>query len=180
MLTCSSASYQMLTLCASQWISEVLHFCSGLPIILVGCKKDLRYDQKTIEELHKTSQKPVTPEQVRPSRSACSDRFCHQEVYRDADTLAFRPRTSARRSAPRSTSNAPPRRTKVSVRYLSTRPALHCSRGRTTAAGSGRSASSCNLPTDRRHPVSVCYAVGHSSPALLRAQRAREQQTSSR
>jgi GTPase SAR1 family protein len=47
-----------------QWISEVLHFCSGLPIILVGCKKDLRYDQKTIEELHKTSQKPVTPEQV--------------------------------------------------------------------------------------------------------------------
>ncbi|RCI12822.1 hypothetical protein L249_0391 [Ophiocordyceps polyrhachis-furcata BCC 54312] len=45
-----------------QWISEVLHFCSGLPIILVGCKKDLRYDQKTIEELRKTSQKPVTPE----------------------------------------------------------------------------------------------------------------------
>ena len=41
-----------------------MHFCSGLPIILVGCKKDLRYDQKTIEELHKTSQKPVTPEQV--------------------------------------------------------------------------------------------------------------------
>lgn len=51
-------------LTSSQWISEVLHFCSGLPIILVGCKKDLRYDQKTIEELHKTSQKPVTPEQV--------------------------------------------------------------------------------------------------------------------
>lgn len=49
----------------TQWISEVLHFCQGLPIILVGCKKDLRYDQKTIEELHKTSQKPVTPEQVR-------------------------------------------------------------------------------------------------------------------
>lgn len=48
----------------AQWISEVLHFCQGLPIILVGCKKDLRYDQKTIEELHKTSQKPVTPEQV--------------------------------------------------------------------------------------------------------------------
>jgi Ras family protein A len=55
-----------LTRAPSQWISEVLHFCSGLPIILVGCKKDLRYDQKTIEELHKTSQKPVTPEQVRP------------------------------------------------------------------------------------------------------------------
>ena len=48
----------------SQWISEVLHFCQGLPIILVGCKKDLRNDPKTIEELHKTSQRPVGPEQV--------------------------------------------------------------------------------------------------------------------
>ncbi|GKZ74951.1 GTP-binding protein Rho1, partial [Aspergillus niger] len=46
-----------------KWISEVLHFCQGLPIILVGCKMDLRHDPKTIEELHKTSQKPVTPEQ---------------------------------------------------------------------------------------------------------------------
>jgi len=54
----------MLTSENLQWISEVLHFCQGLPIILVGCKKDLRYDPKTIEELHKTSQKPVTPEQV--------------------------------------------------------------------------------------------------------------------
>ena len=48
-----------------QWISEVLHFCQGLPIILVGCKNDLRHDHKTIEELAKTSQKPVTMEQVR-------------------------------------------------------------------------------------------------------------------
>ena len=47
-----------------QWISEVLHFCQGLPIILVGCKKDLRYDGKTLEELRKTSQKPVSPEEV--------------------------------------------------------------------------------------------------------------------
>jgi len=29
---------------------------------------DLRYDQKTIEELHKTSQKPVTPEQAEDVR----------------------------------------------------------------------------------------------------------------
>ncbi|ATY63797.1 Small Rho type [Cordyceps militaris] len=45
------------------WISEVLHFCQGLPIILVGCKKDLRYDQKVTNELAKTSQKPVSPEE---------------------------------------------------------------------------------------------------------------------
>jgi hypothetical protein len=48
-----------------QWISEVLHFCPGLPIILVGCKSDLRDDPKTMEELHKTSQRPVTQAQVR-------------------------------------------------------------------------------------------------------------------
>ena len=41
-----------------------MHFCAGLPIILVGCKKDLRRDGKTIENLRKTSQRPVTPEEV--------------------------------------------------------------------------------------------------------------------
>jgi len=46
-----------------KWISEVMHFCHNLPIILVGCKKDLRYDPKTIEELRKTSQRPVSPEE---------------------------------------------------------------------------------------------------------------------
>lgn len=43
----------------------MMHFCAGLPIILVGCKKDLRRDPKTIDELRKTSQRPVTPEEVR-------------------------------------------------------------------------------------------------------------------
>lgn len=56
-----------------QWISEVLHFCQGLPIILVGCKKDLRYDQKTNAELQKTNQKPVTPEAVNIIFDAPSD-----------------------------------------------------------------------------------------------------------
>jgi Ras family protein A len=47
-----------------QWIAEVMHFCQSLPIILVGCKKDLRRDHRVIEELRKTSQRPVTPEEV--------------------------------------------------------------------------------------------------------------------
>lgn len=42
-----------------------MHFCAGLPIILVGCKKDLRREPRVIEELRKTSQRPVTPEEVR-------------------------------------------------------------------------------------------------------------------
>ena len=47
-----------------QWISEVMHFCPNLPIILVGCKRDLRYDHKVIEELRKTNQAPVTTEEA--------------------------------------------------------------------------------------------------------------------
>ncbi|ODV58290.1 Rho family GTPase RHO1 [Ascoidea rubescens DSM 1968] len=43
-----------------KWISEVLHFCPGVPIILVGCKVDLRNDPKTIETLRQTSQQPVS------------------------------------------------------------------------------------------------------------------------
>nr|XP_019044758.1 GTP-binding protein rhoA [Kwoniella bestiolae CBS 10118]OCF23688.1 GTP-binding protein rhoA [Kwoniella bestiolae CBS 10118] len=43
-----------------KWISEVLHFCQGLPIILVACKKDLRDDQKTVQDLARMNQRPVT------------------------------------------------------------------------------------------------------------------------
>lgn len=43
-----------------KWISEVFHFCQGVPIILVGCKVDLRNDPKTIEELRSISQQPVS------------------------------------------------------------------------------------------------------------------------
>ncbi|KAJ3383889.1 GTP-binding protein Rho1 [Entophlyctis sp. JEL0112] len=47
-----------------KWISEVLHFCAGLPIILVACKKDLRNDSRVIDELRKIGQSPVTTAQV--------------------------------------------------------------------------------------------------------------------
>jgi len=46
-----------------KWISEVMHFCAGLPIILVGCKKDLRRDPKTIEMLKRHGQRTVSSEE---------------------------------------------------------------------------------------------------------------------
>ncbi|KAG0353409.1 GTP-binding protein Rho1 [Gamsiella multidivaricata] len=46
----------------SHWFSEVQHFCGGLPIVLVACKKDLRFDQRTIDELRRSNQAPVSPE----------------------------------------------------------------------------------------------------------------------
>ncbi|CEG74531.1 GTP-binding protein Rho1 [Rhizopus azygosporus] len=48
-----------------KWISEVLHFCPGIPFLLVGTKKDLRDDPAKIEELRKTNQKPVTTDEGR-------------------------------------------------------------------------------------------------------------------
>ena len=47
-----------------QWISEVNHFCLGLPIILVGLKKDLRRNPETIDELRRIRQHPATVEEV--------------------------------------------------------------------------------------------------------------------
>ncbi|KAG0037006.1 GTP-binding protein Rho1 [Podila clonocystis] len=45
-----------------KWYPEVQHFCGGLPILLVACKKDLRYDQRTIEELRRNNQSTVSSE----------------------------------------------------------------------------------------------------------------------
>lgn len=43
-----------------KWINEVLYFCKGVPIILVGCKVDLRDDTQTIETLRAIGQRPVS------------------------------------------------------------------------------------------------------------------------
>jgi len=41
----------------TKWVPEVLRYCAGVPLVLVGCKSDLR----------ETSQRPVTWEEVRSS-----------------------------------------------------------------------------------------------------------------
>ncbi|KAJ2083962.1 GTP-binding protein Rho1 [Coemansia sp. RSA 988] len=48
-----------------KWISEVMHFCQGLPIILVGCKSDLREDPGFIEQARVNGIHLVTPEEGR-------------------------------------------------------------------------------------------------------------------
>lgn len=42
-----------------KWTPEVKHFCPTVPIILVGNKKDLRYDDNTRRELAGMKQEPV-------------------------------------------------------------------------------------------------------------------------
>lgn len=44
----------------TKWISEVIYHCKDIPIILVGCKTDLRRDPRTVDSLKAMSQRPVT------------------------------------------------------------------------------------------------------------------------
>lgn len=46
-----------------KWNPEVIHFCEGVPKVLVALKLDLRNDPHVIEELKKTNQHPVSTDQ---------------------------------------------------------------------------------------------------------------------
>lgn len=47
-----------------QWYPEVTHFCKGVPVIVVGCKTDLRKDKALVNKLRKTGSEPVTYHRV--------------------------------------------------------------------------------------------------------------------
>uniref|UniRef100_A0A9L0KL40 Ras homolog family member D n=1 Tax=Equus asinus TaxID=9793 RepID=A0A9L0KL40_EQUAS len=46
--------------CNHFWYPEVNHFCKEVPIILVGCKTDLRKDKSLVKKLRKNKLEPVT------------------------------------------------------------------------------------------------------------------------
>lgn len=52
------------TPCPPQWYPEVNHFCKGVPVLLVGCKTDLRQDPEVLRELRQGRQEPITLQQV--------------------------------------------------------------------------------------------------------------------
>ncbi|PVF94893.1 hypothetical protein CPB86DRAFT_788565 [Serendipita vermifera] len=45
-----------------KWLPEASHFRPGTPIILVGCKTDLRHNRETIDNLARRGKKPVSRE----------------------------------------------------------------------------------------------------------------------
>lgn len=45
---------------SEKWYSEIMHYCARVPIILLGCKVDLRDDPRVIEQLRAQNQTPVT------------------------------------------------------------------------------------------------------------------------
>jgi Ras family protein A len=47
-----------------KWVPEISYFCPGVPFILVGCKTDLRRDQKRTEELMKQGRNFISSDEV--------------------------------------------------------------------------------------------------------------------
>lgn len=48
-----------------QWFPEVTHFCRGTPMVLIGCKTDLRKDKEQLRKLRASQLEPITYMQVR-------------------------------------------------------------------------------------------------------------------
>lgn len=53
-----------------KWAPEIAHFCPRTPVILVGCKSDLRDDLKVIAELKQSGTRPLTKEEGADCASA--------------------------------------------------------------------------------------------------------------
>ncbi|XP_007069533.2 rho-related GTP-binding protein RhoF [Chelonia mydas] len=59
-VTSPNSFSQSSVLLASIWYPEVNHFCKGIPIMLVGCKTDLRKDEVLLRRLHEDQLEPIT------------------------------------------------------------------------------------------------------------------------
>ncbi|OPJ74084.1 rho-related GTP-binding protein RhoD [Patagioenas fasciata monilis] len=47
----------------TKWYPEVNHFCRGVPVLLVGCKTDLRRDQEVLQKLREGHLEPISYQQ---------------------------------------------------------------------------------------------------------------------
>ncbi|CAH2295845.1 rho-related GTP-binding [Pelobates cultripes] len=86
-----------------KWYPEVNHFCRGVPIILIGCKTDLRKDKERLRKLKTSQQEPITYNQAGYDGEAickniqaveyleCSAKFQENvdNVFREATLIAL-------------------------------------------------------------------------------------------
>ncbi|NXX57181.1 RHOD protein, partial [Scopus umbretta] len=49
----------------TKWYPEVNHFCKGVPVLLVGCKTDLRQDRAALRKLQERRLEPVSYQQAK-------------------------------------------------------------------------------------------------------------------
>ncbi|XP_077604026.1 rho-related GTP-binding protein RhoF isoform X2 [Crocuta crocuta] len=82
-----------------QWFPEVTHFCRGTPMVLIGCKTDLRKDKEQLRKLRAAQLEPITYvqgqsacEQIRAALYLeCSAKFREnvEDVFREAAKVAL-------------------------------------------------------------------------------------------
>ncbi|KAJ3337861.1 GTP-binding protein Rho1 [Gonapodya sp. JEL0774] len=59
-----------------KWITEVRHFCPKTPVYLIGLKKDIRTDQKMIDSMKRTHERPVATQEAEAiARQIGADRY---------------------------------------------------------------------------------------------------------
>ncbi|XP_041793441.1 rho-related GTP-binding protein RhoF-like [Chelmon rostratus] len=74
----------------TKWFPEVQHFCNGVPIILVGCKADLRKDKVLMKKLWSSGQNAVTyiqGEEARRTLGAVLYLECSAKLRENVDDL---------------------------------------------------------------------------------------------
>ncbi|XP_036384990.1 rho-related GTP-binding protein RhoF [Megalops cyprinoides] len=89
-----------------KWYPEVNHFCRGVPIILIGCKTDLRKDKEKTRKLKAMDQAPITyiqGEEASQQINAevyleCSAKYSEnvEEIFREATKRALAAKRRAR------------------------------------------------------------------------------------
>ncbi|NXJ11341.1 RHOF protein, partial [Odontophorus gujanensis] len=92
---------------ADKWYPEVNHFCQGVPLVLIGCKTDLRKDKEQLRKLRASKQEPVTYNQ---GEAACQQinaeiylecsakcRENIENVFKEATTIALSAMKKAKR-----------------------------------------------------------------------------------
>ncbi|XP_010580484.1 rho-related GTP-binding protein RhoF [Haliaeetus albicilla] len=96
---------------AAKWYPEVNHFCRGVPLVLIGCKTDLRKDKEQLRKLRASKQEPVTYNQ---GEAACQQinaevylecsakcRENIENVFKEATTIALNAMKKAKRQKKR-------------------------------------------------------------------------------
>ncbi|KFV16438.1 Rho-related GTP-binding protein RhoF, partial [Tauraco erythrolophus] len=91
----------------TKWYPEVNHFCKGIPVLLVGCKTDLRQDREVLHKLQEGRLEPISHQQAKAmarhvhamSYLECSARY--QENIRDIFVEACSAALSASRRSQR-------------------------------------------------------------------------------
>ncbi|XP_008251117.3 transforming protein RhoA [Oryctolagus cuniculus] len=102
----------------AKWAPEVRHFCPGVPLVLVGNKKDLRNDAGTRRALAAWKQEPVRPEAGRDVASRigafgyleCSAKTKEgvREVFEMATRAALHARRGKKSSLPKTANRKSP------------------------------------------------------------------------